>query len=77
MVLFVLKSYKIIYFYGRAPVFSDVNLLCSYVSDRLFPANASTLSDNLSNSISYQPLQKIFSVNVTYVTDQRDPATEV
>ena len=76
MVLFVLRSYKFIYFNGRTPVFSDVNFLCSCVSDRPFPANASTLSANLSNSISYQPPQNFFPVNVTYAPDQRDPATE-
>ena len=49
----------------------------SYVSDRPFPEkNASTLSVNLSSSISYQPVQKTFSANVANVSDQTDPATE-
>ena len=56
-------------------VFSDVDFLCSYVSDQPIPANISTLSASLSSSIS-QPVRKTISVSIANVYDQTDPATK-
>ncbi|XP_012555022.1 uncharacterized protein LOC105843781 [Hydra vulgaris] len=56
-------------------VFSNVDFLCSYVSDQPIPANISNLSASLSSSIS-QPVQKTISVSIANVHDQTDPATK-
>ncbi|XP_065660254.1 uncharacterized protein LOC136084066 [Hydra vulgaris] len=55
-------------------VFSDVDFLCSYVSDQPIPANISTISASLSSSIS--PVQKTISFSIANVYDKTDPATK-